>query len=58
MKVIEATEGCDAYERFFLAFDLNLGIIGKVLPSSGVLILIGENDTQSPPLPFQNCLES
>jgi hypothetical protein len=48
MKVIEATEGCDAYERFFLAFDLNLGIIGKVLPSSGVLILIGENGTQSP----------
>ena len=41
-------EGCDAYEKSFLAFDLNLGIIGKVPPSTGVLILNGENDTQTP----------
>jgi uncharacterized protein len=41
-------EGCDAYEKSFLAFDLNLGIIGKVPPNTGVLILNGENDTQTP----------
>src|SRR5918999_312765 len=41
-------EGCDAYEKSFLAFDLNLGIIGKVPPNTRVLILNGENDTQVP----------
>ena len=41
-------EGCDTYEKSFLAFDLNLGIIGKVPPNTGVLILNGENDTQTP----------
>jgi pimeloyl-ACP methyl ester carboxylesterase len=41
-------EGCDAYEKSFLAFDLNLGIIGKVPQSTGVLILNAENDTQTP----------
>ena len=41
-------EGCDAYEKSFLAFDLNLGIIGKVPPNTGVLLLNGENDTQAP----------
>ena len=41
-------EGCDKYEKSFLAFDLNLGIIGKVPPNTGVLILNGENDTQTP----------
>ena len=41
-------EGCDAYEKSFLAFDLNLGIIGKVPPDTRVLILNGENDTQVP----------
>jgi dienelactone hydrolase len=40
-------EGCDAYEKSFLAFDLNLGTIGKVPPSTRVLIL-NENDTQTP----------
>jgi alpha-beta hydrolase superfamily lysophospholipase len=41
-------EGCDAYEKSFLAFDLNLRIIGKVPPNTGVLLLNGENDTQTP----------
>jgi alpha-beta hydrolase superfamily lysophospholipase len=41
-------EGCDAYEKSFLAFDLNLGIISKVPQNTGVLILNGENDTQTP----------
>lgn len=41
-------EGCDAYEKSFLAFDLNLGIIGKVPPNTRVLIMNGENDTQTP----------
>lgn len=41
-------EGCDAYEKSFIASDLNLGIIGKVPPNTRVLILNGENDTQSP----------
>jgi uncharacterized protein len=41
-------EGCDAYNKSFLAFDLNLGIIGKVPPNTGVLLLNGENDTQTP----------
>src|SRR5919107_5762428 len=41
-------EGCDAYEKSFFAYDLNLGIIGKVPPNTGVLILNGENDTQAP----------
>src|SRR5918999_3153837 len=41
-------EGGDAYEKSFLAFDLNLGIIGKVPPNTGVLLLNGENDTQAP----------
>jgi hypothetical protein len=38
-------EGCDAYEKSFLAFDLNLRIIGKVPSNTGILILNGENDT-------------
>src|SRR5919106_4260872 len=41
-------EGCDKYEKSFLAFDLNLGIIGKVPQNTGVLMLNGENDTQAP----------
>lgn len=41
-------EGCDAYNKSFLAFDLNLGIIGKVPSDIRVLILNGENDTQTP----------
>jgi len=41
-------EGCDAYEKSFLAFDLNLRIIGKVPSNTGILILNGENDTQTP----------
>jgi uncharacterized protein len=41
-------EGCEAYDKSFLAFDLNLGIIGKVPSDTGVLILNGENDTQTP----------
>jgi uncharacterized protein len=41
-------KGCDAYEKSFLAFDPNVGIIGKVPPNTGVLILNGENDTQTP----------
>jgi alpha-beta hydrolase superfamily lysophospholipase len=41
-------EGCDAYEKSFLAFDLNLRIIGKVPLNTAVLILNGENDTQTP----------
>ncbi len=41
-------EGCDAYEKSFLEFDLNLGIIGKVPPNTRVLIMNGENDTQTP----------
>ena len=35
-------EGCSAYEKSFLAFDLNLGVIAKVPPSTGILILNGE----------------
>ena len=41
-------EGCDAYEKSFLAFELNLRIIGNVPSNTGVLILNGENDTQTP----------
>jgi uncharacterized protein len=41
-------EGCDAYNKSFLAFDLNFGVIGKVPPNTGVLLLNGENDTQTP----------
>lgn len=41
-------EGRSAYEKSFLAFDLNLGVIAKVPPSTGILILNGENDTQTP----------
>jgi uncharacterized protein len=41
-------EGCEAYEKSFVAFDPNLGIIGKVPPNTGVLLLNGENDTQTP----------
>jgi alpha-beta hydrolase superfamily lysophospholipase len=41
-------EGCDAYEKSFLAFDLNLAIIGKVPSNTRVLLLNGENDTQAP----------
>lgn len=41
-------EGCSAYEKSFLAFELNLRIIGNVPSNTGVLILNGENDTQTP----------
>jgi hypothetical protein len=41
-------EGCAAYEKSFLAFELNLRIIGNVPSNTGVLILNGENDTQTP----------
>ncbi|MDQ3840074.1 MAG: alpha/beta hydrolase [Thermoproteota archaeon] len=41
-------EGCDAYEKSFFAFEPNLRTIGKVPPSTGVLLLNGENDTQVP----------
>jgi hypothetical protein len=41
-------EGCHAYEKSFLAFEPNLRIIGNVPSNIGVLILNGENDTQTP----------
>ena len=41
-------EGCDAYEKSFLAFEVSLPIIGNLPSNTGVLILDGENDTQTP----------
>lgn len=41
-------KGCNAYERSFSAFEPNLRISGKVPSDIRVLILNGENDTQTP----------
>ena len=41
-------EGCVAYEKSFFAYNPNLRVIGKVPSHTGVLILNGENDTQTP----------
>jgi hypothetical protein len=35
-------EGCNAYEKSFLAFELNLRVIVKVPSNTGVLILNGK----------------
>ena len=41
-------EGCPLYSKSFLAFETNLNTISKVPPSTSILMLQGENDTQAP----------
>lgn len=41
-------EGCSAYGESFLAFEQNIEMISKVPSTIGILILNGENDTQTP----------
>ena len=41
-------EGCPKYSKSFLALDPNLSTISKVPPNASILILNGENDTQTP----------
>jgi pimeloyl-ACP methyl ester carboxylesterase len=41
-------EGCPMYSDSFLALEPNLNTIGKVPPTTNILILNGENDTQTP----------
>ncbi len=41
-------EGCPAYESSFFAYEPNLNIIDKIPSNTSILILQGENDTQTP----------
>lgn len=41
-------EGCPAYSNSFLSFEPNLNTIGSVPTNTSILILNGENDTQTP----------
>jgi alpha-beta hydrolase superfamily lysophospholipase len=41
-------EGCPKYSKSFLAFKTNLNTISEVPPNTSILILQGENDTQTP----------
>ena len=41
-------EGCPMYLQSFLAFESNLNTISKVPINTSILILNGENDTQTP----------
>jgi alpha-beta hydrolase superfamily lysophospholipase len=41
-------EGCPNYSKSFLALEPNLITISKVPPNTGILIMNGENDTQTP----------
>lgn len=41
-------EGCPAYSRSFLNFTPNVSTIGNVPTNSSILMLNGENDTQTP----------
>ena len=40
--------GCQMWWNSFIAFEPNLNIIGKVPSTTSILILNGENDTQTP----------
>ena len=41
-------EGCPVYSNSFLSFEPNKGTIGSVPSNTSILILNGENDTQTP----------
>ena len=41
-------EGCPMYSESFVALEPNLNTISKVPPTTSILILNGENDTQTP----------
>src|ERR687884_1997555 len=41
-------EGCPAYAKSFLALEPNLSTISKVPSNTSILIMNGENDTQTP----------
>jgi uncharacterized protein len=41
-------EGCPKYSKSFFALEPNLSTISKVAPNTSILILNGENDTQTP----------
>ena len=41
-------EGCSACGESFIAFEQNIEMISKVPSTTGILILNGENDTQTP----------
>ena len=41
-------EGCPMYSSSFLKFEPNLSNIGSVPTNTSILILNGENDTQTP----------
>ena len=41
-------EGCPMYSQSFLALEPNLNTISKVPTNTSILILNGENDTQTP----------
>lgn len=41
-------EGCPMYSQSFIALEPNLITISKVPPTTSILILNGENDTQTP----------
>ena len=41
-------EGCPMYSKSFLALEPNLNTISKVPSNTSILILNGENDTQTP----------
>lgn len=41
-------EGCPLYQSSFLALEPNLSSISKVPSNTSILILNGENDTQTP----------
>ncbi len=41
-------DGCDIYSKSFVPFEPNLNAISRIPSNTSILILNGENDTQTP----------